>query len=63
MSEKMIKVRVTKNYKDKEKMLLFQEGEEHEVKQSRAVELVKAGVAELVQAKKNSMAQKAAGTE
>ncbi len=63
MSEKMVKVRVTKDYKDKEKMLLFQTGEEHEVKQSRADELVKAGVAELVDTKKNNSSQGAAGNK
>lgn len=48
MSDKMVKVRVISPYKDKEKMLLFQKGEEHEVKLSRAELLVKAKVVEMI---------------
>lgn len=58
MPEKKIKVRVTKDYKDMEKMLLFHEGEVHEVKQSRAEQLVKAGVAEIADDRKSNSVQK-----
>lgn len=44
----MVKVRVMKSYKDRQKMLLFHPGEIHEVDEERADELVKSGVANIV---------------
>lgn len=61
MQEKIVKVKVLKPYKDMQKMLLFHEGEEHEVTEQRAKELVKAGVAEVLDNKKNNPPPKAAG--
>lgn len=61
MTGKVVKVKVVKAYKDMQKMLLFHEGEEHEVTEQRAKELVKAGVAEVLDDKKNNPPPKAAG--
>lgn len=44
----MVKVQVTKPYKDMKKMVLFEKGETHEVTEERAKELVAAGVVKIV---------------
>lgn len=44
----MVKVQVTKPYKDMKKMLLFEKGETHEVTEERAKELVAAGVVKVI---------------
>lgn len=51
MSEKLVKVKVTKPYKDMQKMLLFGKGEVHEVGEKRANELVSKGLVEIVKTK------------
>lgn len=44
----MVKVKVLQPYKDKQKKLLFHKGEVHEVDKTRADELVKKGVVEII---------------
>lgn len=44
----MVKVKVLQPYKDKQKMLLFQKDEVHEVDKVRADELVQKGLVEIV---------------
>lgn len=53
MSEKMVKVKVVKPYKDMQKMLLFHEGEEHEVTEQRAKELIEKGFVKRIPEKKD----------
>lgn len=54
MAEKMVKVKVIKPYKDMQKMLLFHEGEEHEVKEQRAKELIEKGFVKRIPEKKDA---------
>lgn len=54
MSEKMVKVKVVKPYKDMQKMLLFHEGEEHEVTEQRAKELIEKGFVKRIPEKKDT---------
>lgn len=54
MSEKMVKVKVLKPYKDMQKMFLFYEGEEHEVTERRAKELTEKGFVKRIPEKKDA---------
>lgn len=44
MAEKQVMVQVLKPYKDLQKMLLFHVGEQHEVTEKRAEELIQRGL-------------------
>lgn len=44
----MVKVKVLQDYRDMEKTLLFHKGEVHEVDKTRAEQLVKTGVVQIV---------------
>lgn len=48
VTKQKVRVEVVKDYKDKEKKLLFHPGEQHEVTQERAKELVEAGVVKIM---------------